>query len=110
MRDALRISVLTPEPKAVYLPPGGWGDLAAGLISVLTPEPKAVYPPHGDKVAEVEIEFQCSPLSRRLCTGKLAGCRIDFSGFQCSPLSRRLCTPLTRQLQDQPPTNFSAHP
>jgi len=39
-------------------------------ISVLTPEPKAVYPKGREMDYEIEIEFQCSPLSRRLCTAR----------------------------------------
>ena len=38
------------------------------LISVLTPEPKAVYPAHKVADAYAQLAFQCSPLSRRLCT------------------------------------------
>ena len=85
--------MLTPEPKAVYPISRRLASSRGRPISVLTPEPKAVY--HGLYYWSVAgtPRFQCSPLSRRLCTPLSATSAADYpSVFQCSPLSRRLCT------------------
>ena len=80
------ISVLTPEPKAVY-PHNIIPSCETHRISVLTPEPKAVYlfiP--CDRVIKIDFRFQCSPLSRRLCTyGSMEALPIVTTYFSAHP-------------------------
>ncbi len=56
-----KISVLTPEPKAVYHI-NTFQSRPREKVSVLTPEPKAVYPNLApDQSAMVEVRFSAHP-------------------------------------------------
>ena len=103
------ISVLTPEPKAVYQRAGREVARLA-RISVLTPEPKAVYPSCRAPIFLCRAISVLTPEPKAVYRPFLPSFLVPRQRFQCSPLSRRLCTrenALTKAVSE---LNFSAHP
>ena len=77
---------------------------------MLTPEPKAVYPVQKKTVVYRLEEFQCSPLSRRLCTRWLERVMLDAAQISVLTPEPKAVYRLRLHIIKRQSRYFSAHP